>query len=177
MDTPEEEFVAEEEAQLGPAAIKSLREKLKKAVAEKQEYLEGWQRARADLVNYKKGESSMHGEREECIKAEFAEALLPALDSFEMAFGTKWYQGAAPEWRAGVMSIYRELVRSLERFGIMLYTPLGEKFDPKKHEAVRETAAMEPEEDHTVVSVERSGYSIGEKIIRPAQVTVGVYNK
>jgi molecular chaperone GrpE len=187
MDNPEEEFVPEEETATssfdednndsGPAAIKSLREKLKKAVAKSQEYLEGWQRARADMVNYKRAEADAHGDKEARIKQEFLESLLPALDSFEMAFGAKWYQGAAQEWKGGVMSIYRELVRSLERFGIMLYTPLGERFDPQKHEAVRETAVMNQQEDHTVVSVERSGYSIGEKIIRPAQVTVGVYNK
>lgn len=188
MDNTEEEFIAEEDQSrlvedeaeaeaASPAAIKSLRDKLKKAVAEKQEYLEGWQRTRADFVNYKKAEDSAHDERGARIKAEFVESLLPALDSFEMAFGAKWYQGAAPEWKGGVMSIYRELVRSLERFGISLYTPLGEPFDPTKHEAVRETVVMEEKEDHTVVSVERSGYSVGDKIIRPAQVTVGVYNK
>lgn len=177
MDTSEDEFVPEEEAEAGPAALKSLREKLKESSAKSQEYLEGWQRARADLANYKKAEADAHGEREERIKAEFTESLLPALDAFEMALGAQWYQAAAPEWRSGVMSIYRELVRSLERFGVRLYTPLGEKFDPTKHEAVRETAVLSEEEDHVIVSVERSGYSIGEKIIRPAQVTVGVYNK
>ena len=170
-----EEFIAEEEAEGGPAALTSLREKLKKAVEEKQEYLEGWQRARADLVNYKKEESSAQGEREARVKAEFVEALLPALDAFEMAFGTKWYETASPEWKGGVMSIYRELVRSLERFGVKLFTPLGEKFDPSRHEAVRETKVMRKEDDHTVVSVERSGYAIGDTIIRPAQVTIGTY--
>jgi len=177
MDTSDEEFIAEEETEQGPAAIKSLREKLKKAVAEKQEYLEGWQRARADLVNYKKEEALMHVDKEARIKSEFVESLLPALDAFEMAFGTKWYETASPEWKGGVMSVYRELVRSLERFGVKLFTPLGEPFDPNKHEAVRQAAVMKEEEDHTVVSVERSGYAIGERIIRPAQVTIGNYEK
>src|ERR1700740_332095 len=103
MNDTEEEFVSEEESDGGPAALKSLREKLKKAVAEKQEYLEGWQRARADLVNYKKEESSAHADKEARIKAEFVEALLPALDAFEMAFGSKWYETASPEWKGGVM--------------------------------------------------------------------------
>lgn len=175
MDGTEEEFVPEEEAESTPAALKKLREKLKKAVEEKQEYLEGWQRARADLANYKRSEADAHGDKEARVKAEFVEALLPALDSFEMAFGTKWYETASPEWKGGVMSIYRELVRSLERFGVKLFTPLGEKFDPSKHEAVRQTAVLKPEEDEQVVSVERSGYSIGERVIRPAQVTIGNY--
>lgn len=177
MNASEEEFIDEEEAEGGPAALKRLREKLKKAVEEKQEYLEGWQRARADLVNYKKEEASHQADKEARIKAEFTEALLPALDAFEMAFGTKWYETATAEWKGGVMSIYRELVRSLERFGVKLFTPLGEPFDPSKHEAVRQTKVTKKEEDHTIVSVERSGYAIGDKIIRPAQVTIGNYEE
>ena len=72
MDDTEEEFVPEDEGS-GPAALKSLREKLKKAVEEKQEYLEGWQRARADLANYKREEAQAHGEKEERMLASFVE--------------------------------------------------------------------------------------------------------
>lgn len=176
MNGTDEEFVPEEESQQGPAALKRLREKLKKAVEEKQEYLEGWQRARADLANYKREESAAHPDKEGRVKQEFVVALLPALDAFEMAFASKWYEGAEQEWKGGVMSIYRELVRSLNRFGIKLFTPLGEPFDPQKHEAVQQTEVLTPEEDHTIVSVQRSGYAIGDKIIRPAQVTIGNYH-
>lgn len=184
MEAPDEEFIPEEEAEEGPAALKKLREKLKKAVEEKQEYLEGWQRSRADFANYKKEETAHHEQKELRLRAEFAEALIPALDSFEMAFKAKSFEDSSSEWKAGLMSVYRELVRSLERFGIKLYTPLGEKFDPSRHEAIRETKVFSKEEDHTVVSVERSGYAVvspgqsgGEHVIRPAQVTIGNFNQ
>src|SRR3990170_5017851 len=85
MNGTEEEFVAEEETEAGPAALKSLREKLKKAVAEKQEYLEGWQRARADLVNYKKETATGHRESQERMLAELVEELIPALDVLELS--------------------------------------------------------------------------------------------
>ena len=65
MDELEEEFIPEDEQEEGPGALKKLREKLKKAVEEKQEYLEGWQRSRADFANYKREEASIHGDREE----------------------------------------------------------------------------------------------------------------
>lgn len=177
MNSAEEEFVPEEETEEGPAVLKKLREKLKKAVEEKQEYLEGWQRSRADFANYKREETALHQQKEDRLRAEMAEAIIPALDSFEMAFHSKWYESAAPEWKGGVMSIYRELVRSLERFGIKLFTPLGEPFDPQKHEAVRQVTVDTEEEDHVVISVERSGYAAGDHIIRPAQVTIGNYEK
>ncbi|MEK7109172.1 MAG: nucleotide exchange factor GrpE [Patescibacteria group bacterium] len=177
METSDEEFVSEEETEEGPALIKRLRERLKKAVEEKQEYLEGWQRARADFANFKREEAGIHQDKEARLRADFAEALLPALDAFEMAFKTKWYESASLEWKGGVMSIYRELVRSLDRFGVKLFTPLGEPFDPARHEAVREVPVEDKKQDHTVVSVERSGYSVGDTIIRPAQVTVGNHHQ
>ena len=69
----EEEFVPEDEAEEGPGLVKKLREKLKKAVEEKQEYLEGWQRARADFANYKREEAGLHTDKEARIKANLVE--------------------------------------------------------------------------------------------------------
>lgn len=177
MSGTDEEFVPEEEVESTPQALKNLREKLKKTVEEKQQYLENWQRDRADFANYKKEDASRSSEKEVRLRAELAEALLPALDSFEMAFRSKSFIEGTNEWKSGIMSVYRELVRSLERFGIQLFNPLGETFDPRKHEAVREVEVKKQDEDHTVVSVERSGYAVGEHIIRPAQVTIGSYKK
>jgi molecular chaperone GrpE len=85
-DAFESEFVDEEEAELTPASVKRLREKLKKAVEEKQEYLDGWQRARADFVNYKKEEANMHTDRLDRLRSGFVEELLPALDALELVW-------------------------------------------------------------------------------------------
>ncbi len=165
MDSTEEEFVAEEEAEQGPAAIKSLRDKLKKAVAEKQEYLEGWQRARADLVNYKREEAQAHDEKETRILANFVESLLPALDAFEMALKH------APSDELEL--VHKQLLGSLKSIGVEQFGATGEDFDPHKHEALAKRG-----DDHKVESVERSGYAIhsdgqaGDKIIRPAQVII-----
>ena len=68
MSDSEEEFVPEDETEEGPVLVKKLRERLKKAVEEKQEYLEGWQRARADFANFKKEEALMHADKEARIK-------------------------------------------------------------------------------------------------------------
>jgi len=159
MDSTEEEFVAENEAIEGPAAIKSLRDKLKKAVAEKQEYLEGWQRARADLVNYKKEAAAGHGESQERIKAEFIEELLPALDVLELL--------VKHDKTPSLKMLENQFLSVLKKVGIERFGTVGEDFDPHKHEALAKRG-----EDHKVESVERSGYSIGDKIIRPAQVII-----
>ncbi len=172
VDSLDEEFIAEDEDDQGPAALKRLREKLAKAVAEKQEYLEGWQRARADFANFKREEASIQKDRESRLKAEFCEALIPALDSFEMAFGTDSFKAADANWRKGIEALFGGLLKSLEQVGVVQFVPTGERFDPYKHEALREVETEDPSLDHTIERVERAGYSIGEKIIRPAQVSV-----
>ncbi len=159
MDELEEEFIPEDEEDAGPGALKKLREKLKKAVEEKQEYLEGWQRARADFANYKREEASIHGDKEERIKARFAEEFLPALDTLELSL--KHHD--SPELKM----IEKQFLDSLKRLGIEQFGKVGEEFNPNLHEALAKQS-----EDHTVISVERSGYKINETIIRPAQVII-----
>ena len=160
MNTSDEEFIPEEEAEEGPGLVKRLREKLKKAVEEKQEYLEGWQRARADFANYKKEEASMHADKEDRIKAEFVDTLLPALDALELALKHH------PDDK-NLQMLGKQFDDALKRTGVERFGQAGEEFDPKVHEAL----AMQGQE-HKVVSVERSGYKIGNNIIRPAQVII-----
>ena len=159
METSDEEFVSEEEIEQGPALIKKLREKLKKAVEEKQEYLEGWQRARADFANYKREEATLHGDKEARLIAELVEHLLPALDALELA--VKHHNDPT------LKMIEKQFLDSLKKAGIERFGAEGEEFDPHRHEALTKNG-----EEHVVTSVARSGYGVGEKIIRPAQVII-----
>ena len=159
MEISDEEFISEEEAEGGPALVKKLREKLKKAVAEKQEYLSGWQRARADLVNYKKETAAGHGESQERILAGLIEELLPALDVLELS--------VKHDGTPALKMLQQQFLGSLKKLGIERFGETGEDFDPRRHEALAKRG-----DDHKVESVERSGYSIGDKIIRPAQVII-----
>ncbi|OGC80065.1 nucleotide exchange factor GrpE [Candidatus Adlerbacteria bacterium RIFCSPLOWO2_01_FULL_51_16] len=159
MQERESEFVPEEEAEQGPALIKKLREKLKKAIEEKQEYLDGWQRSRADFANFKKEEAAREGHKEERIKAELAEAIIPTLDSLEMALKNH------PTKELEILQ--KQLLNSLKKIGVERFGKSGEEFSPHRHEALAQTG-----EGDVVVSVERSGYSIGDKVIRPAHITL-----
>jgi molecular chaperone GrpE len=159
MNGTEDEFVPEEEAEDGPGLVKKLRERLKKAVEEKQEYLEGWQRSRADFANYKREEAGMHTGREAATLAKLIETLLPALDSFEMAL--------RHDPSKELQLVYKQLLGSLTKLGVEQFGQAGEEFDPRKHEALAQKGG-----EHRITSVERSGYSIGDTIIRPAQVII-----
>jgi molecular chaperone GrpE len=158
LNDSDEEFIEEEEEQ-SPAGIKKLREKLATAIKEKQEYLDGWQRARADFANFKKEEALMLADKEDRIKAEFVEALLPTLDSFEMALK----HNPSDELRL----VEKQLIGSLQKMGVERFGEQGETYDHYKHEALAQQG-----DGDTVKSVERSGYKVGEKIIRPAQVII-----
>lgn len=159
MSASDEEFVPEEEAEEGPALIKKLREKLKKAVEEKQEYLEGWQRSRADFVNFQKSEAAAFEEKEDRLKAALLESLLPALDALELSL--------KHEETPTLKMLEKQFLDSLKRLGIERFGHSGEPFDPNIHEALAQKGS-----EHKVESVERSGYKINETIIRPAQVII-----
>jgi molecular chaperone GrpE len=152
-----EEVIDEDEANATPAALKKLREKLNKAVAEKQEYLDGWQRSRADFANFKREEALMQGDKEERIKGDLIEALIPALDTLELML--------RHDASANNKMLEKQFLDSLGKIGVKRFGETGEAFDPRKHEALAQNG-----DKHMVESVERSGYSVGDKIIRPAQV-------
>jgi molecular chaperone GrpE len=177
MNDSDDEIVAEDEAEGSPGAIKRLRERLNKAIEEKQEYLEGWQRSRADFANFKRDEEMRREHSVERLKASLAEEIIPTLDSFEMAFRSPSFEKGDKEWKNGIVGLYKGLISGFERFGVKQYNPLGEKFDPKEHEPLREVEVGEEDKDHTVVSVERSGYKLKDFVIRPAQVSIGIFKK
>lgn len=152
-----EEFVDEEDAEGGAAPIQKLREKLRKAVAEKQEYLDGWQRSRADFANFKREEASMQADKEARIVAELIEALIPALDTLELL--------QKHENSENSKMLEKQFLDSLKKIGVERFGKVGEAFDPYRHEALAQKG-----DEHIIESVERSGYSIGDKIIRAAQV-------
>lgn len=167
------EFIDEEEDANPAASLKKLRERLKKAVAEKQEYLDGWQRARAEFMNYKKEEDSRIKIHDSRIKVDLVEELLPILDSLELSVAH-----ASAEQKKGLSGILSQFLSALKRLGIeKIEAEKAAKFDHSLHEALREEQVEDQEFDHKVIKVERSGYRMGERVIRPAQVTIGIYQK
>jgi molecular chaperone GrpE len=158
---PEEEIVFDKEEGLNPT-LKKLREKLKKAVTEKQEYLEGWQRSKADFVNYKKDEEKRRGEIVKLIREDVITEILPILDSFNMA-------KESPVWGDGIEQIFKQFVSVLKKNGLEEIAPLNEDFDPNLHEAVE---TVKGKKDGKIIEVLQKGYLLNNKIIRPARVKV-----
>lgn len=174
----EEEIVYDEEDLTASDKIKKIREKLDKCVAEKQEYLDGWQRAQADLVNAKKRIETEKKEFATYATQNFVLELLPILDSFDMAFKDQDAWNKAPDsWRKGVEYIHTQFTTTLGNHGVYAIRPLGDLFNEKEHESIESVLVDDPKDDHKIIEVVMAGYKFGEKIIRPAKVKVGTVDK
>jgi molecular chaperone GrpE len=167
-------FEPEPEEMTLSGSSKKDKEKIQKLEAEKQEYLDGWQRARAELVNAKK---QYEDERKLFVgigKQSILEDLIPVLDTFDAAFSNKQVWEALPEtWRVGVEYIHKQFLSVLENHGVKTFGNEGDVFDALKHEPLEIVPTDDESMKNKLMVVIQKGYSSGEKIIRPAKVKVG----
>jgi molecular chaperone GrpE len=161
---------------------KKQREEIKKLQKEKEEYLTGWQRAKADYINLQKELDSARVNSGIIAKEKMVEKLLPALDSFEMAFANKeHWESLDKDWRDGITSIYQQLISGLHKSGVEKIDEINVLFDPNIHQSVSSVATDDEKKDHTIEKVFHTGYKIGDlsaqagRVIRPAKVTIYEY--
>ncbi|HSO26746.1 MAG TPA: nucleotide exchange factor GrpE [Anaerolineales bacterium] len=161
----------EHEAHTESADIEQLQQQLSEALDKSNEYLEGWQRARAEFANYKK---RMEREQEfayQTASGTILKKFLEVIDDLELALKNRPTQGEGAEWATGIEMIYRKLLSLLEGQGIQRMNAEGQMFDPNLHEAV----TSEPSSDHEsgqIIEVLRAGYLLGDRVLRPAMVRV-----
>lgn len=156
--------------------IKELREELKAEQEKSKEYLDGWQRARADLVNKDK---QLAQDKIEMIKRageRFAEAVLPTFDGFEMAKRNKEaWEAVDGKWRVGIEYLFGQLQSALEAEGLEKIEPKeGEAFDVLKMSSTEEVQTDDESKDHTVAEVVQVGFSFNGRLLREAKVKVFV---
>lgn len=156
--------------------ITELKEKLKKCSAERKEYLDGWQRARADFLNFKKGEEKSKENFIKFAKEGLVNELIPTLDSFVTAFSNKEaWEKTDKNWRVGIEYIYSQLFTTLRANGLEEVSPNQETFDPQKHDCVETTPVPDKKMDGIILETVRNGYSLNGKILRAAKVKVGEF--
>ena len=163
-------YEPEEESSFKPGSQDKLKKKLKACEEEKKEYLAGWQKARADLINLRKQDEIEKQNLRKFVTEDLISELIGTLDSFDMAFANKEsWEAVSKEWRTGVEYIYNQLIETLGRHGLSKIEPLNNEFDPHKHEAVE----MMQGKDNIIVEVIQKGYELNGKVIRTAEVKVG----
>lgn len=172
-DTLDDSVVAEES--MGET-IKKLREKLKKLEAEKHEYLTGWQRAKADMVNGRKRDEEERREFAKFANERLIEELIPVLGSFDMAMGNKEaWEKVDKNWRTGVEYIYSQLIKALTDNGLKEINPINEKFDHAHHEATSYEPVTDEKLDHVILQVVQKGYLLNGKVLKAPIVKVGEF--
>lgn len=179
MQNNDEEISFEETNEMGDEMslkdkLKDLREKLKEKTEEAKQNLDGWQRARAELVNKEKQLQSERSEIYKSAAASILEELIPVLDSYEMAKKNKeaWEKVEA-NWRMGVEYIFQQLQNVTEGSGLKKVEPkVGGAFDVNKMHAIEEVSTDEVSKDHTISDIIQSGYELNGKLLREAKVKI-----
>lgn len=155
------------------AKMKKLRDELSAVKKEKAEYLDGWQRSKAEMVNSRKEAAEATGRASLNARVGFLEDLLPALDSFDMAMMGDGWQKVDPAWRVGVESIRSQITSALQANGIESFAKVGDAYDPALHDISEE---IEGGTSGTIAKVLRRGFRIKDAsrdmIVRPASVVL-----
>ena len=137
--------------------------------AERDEYLNHYRRIAAEFDNYRK----RIAREQEGLVARATERLvvelLPVLDDLERAVSA-FDDHDKDKVAEGVALVHRALRTLLEKEGIVEIAPLGEPFDPHRHEALLQQPSDEPE--GTVIDLVQKGFQLGERVVRPARVVV-----
>lgn len=131
------------------------------------EYLAGWQRCKADFLNYKKDEAKRVEALLIFAKMQWLLQLLPIFDDLERA------QKHIPseDWAKGVLQIKEQVSAWLKEQGVEEIKAKGEKFDPALYEAIEEVEQKDVAAG-TIVEVAQKGYLLNGRLLRPAKVKV-----
>lgn len=181
MNDSHEDIDFEPEDEMGDvgaakAKLQKLRDELAQVKKERQEYLDGWQRCKADAVNSKKDTEVRAARNAELLREALVHDIIPALDSFDMAAGSEQWAEVSDGWRSGMEHVRNQLIDALKSHGIERYGKVGDVFDHALHEAVEERDDMAGEPG-SIIRILRAGYRTsdrtgGDRILRAAQVIV-----
>lgn len=148
-----------------------LRQELATAQAKEAEYLDGWQRARAELSNARKRFQREQEQAYANAKADILARLLPIVDDLERAFATLPENLSRLTWIGGVKLVQHKFLLLLEQEGVAPIEAVGREFDPFLDQAVTHEPAEEVPEGYVIAEMQK-GYKVGERVLRPSVVRV-----
>ncbi|XOB41857.1 MAG: nucleotide exchange factor GrpE [Candidatus Nealsonbacteria bacterium] len=152
-------------------SLKELKKKLEESQKLKDEYLAGWQRSRADLLNYKKEEMERIGEILKYAGEGLILKILPILDNFDLIEKKLPENLKNDENIRGILKVKTQMQDFLKSQGVEVIESLGKKFDPNFHELIKEIE-LKGKESGTIIEEVQKGYLIHSKVLRPARVRV-----
>jgi molecular chaperone GrpE len=148
--------------------LPSLTEQLRQTELKAAEHHDAWLRAKAETENVRRRAQDDIAKAGKFAADKFAQAMLPVKDSLEAALATE--NATLESLKQGVELTLKQLVSAFQGANVTEVNPLGEKFDPNKHQAI---SAVEADgEPNTVITVLQKGYLLHERTMRPALVVV-----
>lgn len=156
------------EAEIAVDITPSLEETLRKAELNAEEHHDAWLRAKAETENVRRRAQEDIAKASKFAVERFAGELLAVKDSLEAALATE--TPSIDSMKAGTELTLKQLVSAFEKSGLTEINPIGEKFDPHRHQAISMVEANQ--EPNTVVSVLQKGYLLADRVLRPALVMV-----
>jgi molecular chaperone GrpE len=163
---PEAAPVAAIDAAAVPAEVERLQ-------TERDQLFDRLARLQAEFDNYRKRETKERAEYRDYALINTVEQFLPVLDNFQLALNT---QSTAEQLRSGVELIVRQMGEVLRSLGVQPIPTVETQFDPRVHEAI-EMVEREDLPDHQVMDEVRRGYTLRERLLRPALVRVATNPK
>ncbi len=134
-------------------------------------YLLGWQQERADFSNYRKRIEREQAEAQQNLATDVIKKYLVVLDDIDRALKTRPVEGEAGAWAEGIELIQKKLTGILESEGVKRIPAEDEMFDPNRHEAITHEESADHESGR-IIEIVQQGYTIGDRVIRPARVRV-----
>jgi len=143
---------------------------LAEAEAKAAQYYDALLRAKAETENARRRAQEDVAKAHKFGIENFAESLLPVMDSLQAALADPTSDVA--KLREGVGLTRQQLQAALERNRLVAIDPVGEKFDPHRHQAISTVPAPDGTPANHVVTVLQQGWTLADRVLRPALVTV-----
>lgn len=163
-----EQTAPEAPAESNVDTLPSLEEQIRALELKASEHYDAWLRAKAEGENIRRRAQEDISKAHKFAVEKFAGELLAVKDSLEAALATQ--DQTVESFRSGVELTLKQLVSAFEKNALIEINPVGEKFDPHKHQAIGMVDS--DQEANTVVTVLQKGYLIAERTLRPALVMV-----
>ena len=148
--------------------LAKLKNELNSIKKEKQEYLDGWQRAKADYVNVLK-------RIDEEKAASFSKGVMTAAGPLIDALDTVAHAQAQGHVPSDFEPVVKQMHKAVEALGLSSFGLVGETFDPLLHEGLGQDPVAKAELDHTITAVLQPGWKYKDSVLRPAKVRIGVH--
>ncbi len=156
----------------GQKAAKELTAKLEAAEQEAGENYDRFLRISAEFENYKKRKERESADFRKYANETLVKELLPVVDNLERAMETQGdHEDAVHSVLEGVDMTLKEIFKVLEKFAVKAVDAVGNEFDPTYHQAVMQEAS-DTHPDNTVIKEFQKGYTIHDRLLRPAMVVV-----